>query len=338
MKKIILATTISVVTASVLSASWFAGGKKYFGEFPIQDTSVLTKDHGGTLDPADAYSDGTGVYVAENISVASKIDNTAYNQLVVKYGEAAKKNGKTLEAQVQAGINGKLPTKKDLKFLSIINQNTGSTTGGTTQPTAPSCEAGMTYVEASGKCEAAPGCPTGFQLSGTQCIQTSLQTAVRSSSVSYTCPTGYNLSGTQCVKSSGAYKCKYISNGNTLIVDPGYNGPSGKIEIDCTLTVNGFAVDNKGGNQVQIGETRTFCLTNPAQCFQGGQGMIRLQNLGKTQVSVPINATATTSFSCPTGYTDNGTECQKTVTQTSSLTCSAGTYNPITQRCESNPL
>ena len=120
MKKVVLGTIVVASLASALSANWFIHGKKMIGTFPIQDKSVLSTDHGGDLSPIDAYQDGNGVYIAGNIGVDSKINNSAYNDLVLKYGKAAKLSGLSITKQVLIGNNGNIPTAKDIRLANLI--------------------------------------------------------------------------------------------------------------------------------------------------------------------------------------------------------------------------
>jgi len=123
MKKIVISTSLAILMASTLSANWFIGGKKIIGEFPIQDKSLLTTDHGGNLSAADAYKDGVGVYMVENISSYSKINNDAYNKLVLKYGTIAKQNNLSITEQVLSGNNPTPPTQTEINLANEILKN-----------------------------------------------------------------------------------------------------------------------------------------------------------------------------------------------------------------------
>ena len=120
MKKVVLGIIVVASLASALSANWFMDGKKMIGTFPIQDKSVLSTDHGGNLSPIDAYQDGNGVYMAGNVGVDSKINNSAYNDLVLKYGKAAKVSGLSIADQVLTGTNLIQPTAKDIRLANLI--------------------------------------------------------------------------------------------------------------------------------------------------------------------------------------------------------------------------
>ena len=136
MKKTILAiSTIAMITSNLfavadtpastisskLSSNWVMDGKKMSGAFPIRDVKTLTKAHGGNLSPITAYSDGMGVKVVSSTSMlGSAINNSAYNKLVFKYGEASKASGLSLADQVLTGTNKVVPSVKDIKQANKI--------------------------------------------------------------------------------------------------------------------------------------------------------------------------------------------------------------------------
>ena len=91
MKKILL----SVCTATaILAATSFTN--------PLPN-SVKATDNGGVLQAIDAYKDGIGAELMDKPGVAT--DNSAFNTLVFKYGEAAKANNVTLVDQVVYGTS-----------------------------------------------------------------------------------------------------------------------------------------------------------------------------------------------------------------------------------------
>ena len=61
--------------------------------------------------------------MTENVDVYSKINNEAFNKLVLKYGKEAKKNGVTLDKQVLNETNSITPTSEDIKLAKKIKQD-----------------------------------------------------------------------------------------------------------------------------------------------------------------------------------------------------------------------
>lgn len=56
-------------------------------------SNFKSTDNGGTLPAIDAYKDGVGVIVLDNLGTGTQVDNSAMNTLVYKYGEEAKIEG-----------------------------------------------------------------------------------------------------------------------------------------------------------------------------------------------------------------------------------------------------
>ena len=109
---------------TVNSSNWTMGGKVFRGKFPIGDPLASTKEHGGDLTPLEAYSDGMGVKIIATTSAPGEtINNSAYNDLVFKYGQAAKASGLSLADQVLTGTNKVIPSVKDIRMANQLIKN-----------------------------------------------------------------------------------------------------------------------------------------------------------------------------------------------------------------------
>ena len=118
--KIKLSIIALAVLTSSLSAGWMINGKKVMNEYPLQK-GIRSIEHGGTLSAIEAYSDGIGVIVeGNNLNEDNKIDNSAFNNTVFKYGTEAKLNNLTIGEQVSLGFNNQAPTIKEIKLAIIL--------------------------------------------------------------------------------------------------------------------------------------------------------------------------------------------------------------------------
>ncbi len=102
MKKIM---AIGMMCCLVLSAQ----SSEFLNPLP---NDFKSKENGGVKDAIDAYSDGVGVVVGDN-----KVNNTAMNMLVFKYGQTAKENGVTVKEQV---LYSESATPSDIALASAL--------------------------------------------------------------------------------------------------------------------------------------------------------------------------------------------------------------------------
>jgi hypothetical protein len=94
--------------------------------------SVKATDNGGSKSAIDAYKDGIGAELMDKPGIAT--DNSAFNTLTLKYGEAAKANNVSVVDQVLHGNSN--PTSTDLAlatFLSSANPNGTACNDGNSQ-------------------------------------------------------------------------------------------------------------------------------------------------------------------------------------------------------------
>jgi hypothetical protein len=124
MNKIKLSLITLGLIGSSLSAAWIINGVETNIEHPLQ-LSERSVENGGNLSAIDAYEDGVGVFMIDSPAVDStKIDNSAFNELVYKYGEVAKLAGISISDQVLSGVNNPEPTEEDIRLANIIKGNT----------------------------------------------------------------------------------------------------------------------------------------------------------------------------------------------------------------------
>lgn len=119
--KISLSMIAIGLISSVALADWVVKGKVAMPAYPM-DINSRSVENGGTMSAQEAYSDGVGTIVKGNIG--SRVDNTAMNALVKKYGLIAAENGVSIDAQVLEGTNDSAPSAQDVTFAKIIRGNT----------------------------------------------------------------------------------------------------------------------------------------------------------------------------------------------------------------------
>ena len=203
-------------------------------------------------------------------------------------------------------------------------------------------------------------CPQGGTRNGTQCVLT--QSAYTSTENTYTCPSGYTRNGTKCVKT---YAASY-SGGTTTYTCPQGGTRNG---TQCVLTQSASATTtytcpsgyNKNGSKCTKSKTETKAATpgstsygswvnkgtqyytSSSKAYTGTTSKLVLQgaisgatcgspcgNKGIWYKYIYYTRTATTTYTCPTGWTKSGSNCTRTTTETinatpsTSYTCSQG--------------
>ena len=175
-------------------------------------------------------------------------------------------------------------------------------------------------------------CPSGYTLNGTKCnkVTTSSINATANKKTTYSCPSGYTLNGTKCSKTTTATK---NATANTTYGDWIYQGK---------YTFNSIQYTSDTRKVVRVSSSiNTDCTTN---CTTNTWTYLVYNRSKKTTYSCPSgytlngtkcskkttdtkNATANTktTYSCPSGYTLNGTKCKKTTTATKNATANKKT-------------
>ena len=170
-------------------------------------------------------------------------------------------------------------------------------------------------------------CGSGYSLSGTKCSKTTTTTDTKTGS--YVCPSGYSLSGTKCSKTT--------TSTETINADPVYEtrnvikGFSCKKQQCTTKTV--FSCSNgKCGNtpQTSCEYVNSTCYNSiPEKYLSGYSCPSGYSKNGSTCYKTVSNTdTKNATFTCPSGYTVSGTSCKKTISSTdtknATFTCPSG--------------
>ncbi len=166
-------------------------------------------------------------------------------------------------------------------------------------------------------------CPTGYTLSGDSCVKTTYSYVDKTTTK--TCPTGWTLSGNSCVKTTYSYENRIT---NYTCADSSYT-LSGNT---CSKTLSTKATPHiKTSFECVDGVCQTVTRVDYYYC-QDKSYTLNGKMCYKTD---RVNATIS-GYTCPTGYVDNGTNCSKANTETTSATvtkaCPSG-YNDNGKNC-----
>ena len=197
-------------------------------------------------------------------------------------------------------------------------------------------------------------CPSGYTRNGTKCYKT-YDAKYTAGATSYTCPSGYTKNGTKCYKT---YDAKYTAGATTYTCPSGYtkNGtncyytynatytagkttyscPSGGSlsGTKCTITKNATS-STSYTNWVSQG---TYYYTTASKAYTGDTSKLvyggtitgakcgsPCGNSGIWYYYTYYTRSTTTSYSCPSGYTRNGSSCYYTYNATAST--AQGSYS-----------
>ena len=152
-------------------------------------------------------------------------------------------------------------------------------------------------------------CPSGYTLNGTKCTKKESKEDIKNGS--YTCPSGYTLSGTKCSRTT-----KSTSTVNATAV---YDTRSVKEFFTCYQN---------------ICTTKTvFSCTNGA-C--GNYPQTSCEKVKNDSCYRFVDERYISGYTCPSGYTKNGTVCTKetstTDTKNATFVCPSG-YNVTSGKC-----
>ena len=153
-------------------------------------------------------------------------------------------------------------------------------------------------------------CPAGYSQNGTKC--TKQNTTAATLKTVYSCPAGYSQNGTKCSKQTSSaatgktvYSCPagYSQNG-TKCSKSTKTTPTSKTTYTCP---NGYT---QNGTKCTKGTTSSYDATAKV-AYSCSEGVLE----GK-ECKVTTKATEKTSYSCPAGYSQNGTKCTWTYVAT----------------------
>ena len=175
-------------------------------------------------------------------------------------------------------------------------------------------------------------CPSGYTLNGTKCSKKSTDTkkATASTKTTYSCSSGYTLNGTKCNKVTTSSINATANKKTTYSCPSGYTLNGTKCSKTTTDTKNATA-NTTYGDWVSQGK-QTF---NTVQYSTDTRRVVLVASYIKTDctsncttnkwVYLIMNRSKKTTYSCPSGYTLNGTKCSKTTTDTKNATANTKT-------------
>ncbi len=160
-------------------------------------------------------------------------------------------------------------------------------------------------------------CPAGYRGDGPTCTKTTTETEQASTVTKTSCPVGYSGSRVGCVKTVAATRTF------TYSCPAGYRGNGPTCTKTTTVTTSAVAQCPSGYSFIW-----TVCAKNVTHsrlkrysCPAG----TRLETHFGTRVCVgATNSRPTVTYSCPSGYTDVGSSCVKTLTRAATLVCPSG--------------
>ena len=193
-------------------------------------------------------------------------------------------------------------------------------------------------------------CPSGYTLNGTKCSKktTNTKNATASTKTTYTCPKGYTPNGTKCIKETSS-TINATANKKTTYSCPDPTYTLDKTKTKCTKkttdTKNATA-NTTYGDWVYQGKY-TF---NSIQYTSDTRKVVRVSSSINTDCTtncttntwtyLVYNRSKKTTYSCPKGYTPNGTKCIKELIDTKNATASTKTtytcpkgYTPNGTKC-----
>lgn len=136
-------------------------------------------------------------------------------------------------------------------------------------------------------------CPSGYKLNGTKCTKSVTSTDTKDVTIEYSCPSGYTLNGTKCTAkttSSKTIDATWIESGREYLGGTYYGSkPSG---YTCSTSTQ------------YVCSSSSFCP-------------------GITKVYTSCYKTIPGYYTCPSGYTKNGSSCTKTTSSTDTINATA---------------
>ena len=175
-------------------------------------------------------------------------------------------------------------------------------------------------------------CPSGYTLNGTKCSKKTASSinATANKKTTYSCPSGYTLNGTKCNKVTTSSINATANKKTTYSCPSGYTLNGTKCNKVTTDTKNATA-NTTYGDWVSQGK-QTF---NTVQYSTDTRRVVLVASYIKTDctsncttnkwVYLIMNRSKKTTYSCPSGYTLNGTKCSKTTTDTKNATANTKT-------------
>lgn len=178
-------------------------------------------------------------------------------------------------------------------------------------------------------------CPSGYTQNGTTCSRQVTNTEVINATLNYSCPSGYTQNGTICTKVNSSTSVETISA--TL----NYSCPSGYTQSGdtCVKQEQYIKYYKKGSYLTTVTNARSVPKSTSSRYYEmtgsdyvydcNNSCAMRWVYTYNVYTSVPVygtrtvNASLVSNYSCPSGYTRNGSTCSRNVTNTSTDTKNA---------------
>ena len=178
-------------------------------------------------------------------------------------------------------------------------------------------------------------CPKGYTPNGTKCIKETSSTinATANKKTTYSCPKGYTPNGTKCIKETSS-TINATANKKTTYSCPDPTYTLDKTKTKCikkTTDTKNATANTTYGDWVSQGK-QTF---NTVQYSTDTRRVVLVASYIKTDctsncttnkwVYLIMNRSSKTTYTCPKGYTPNGTKCTKELIDTKNATASTKT-------------
>ena len=174
-------------------------------------------------------------------------------------------------------------------------------------------------------------CPSGYTLNGSTCYKTYAATYTPGTTT-YSCPSGYTKSGsgssTKCTKT---YAATYTAGTTTYSCPSGYTKSGSGSSTKCYKAIDATATVTYGSwyvvqNYYQTSTKSTYTTATEKLVYNGMSYDYTCTNHSQCPVKVAYYSytlwrrSATTTYSCPSGYTKDGTKCYIYTAPTTSTT------------------
>ena len=184
-------------------------------------------------------------------------------------------------------------------------------------------------------------CPSGYTLNGTKCEKYVTKTDTKNGT--YVCPSDYTLSGTKCVKTT--------TSTSTIDATAVYDTRMVKKNETCyrnictTKTVFSCPTGKTCGNypQTSCNKVKTTCEKEVEETYISGYSCPAGYTKNGTKCTITTTSTDTknATFTCPSGYDVNNGKCSKTTTSTdtknATFTCPSG-YDVNNGKCSKTTI
>jgi len=167
-------------------------------------------------------------------------------------------------------------------------------------------------------------CPSGYTLSGTKCTKTTTSTETKNATpkTTYSCPSGYSLNGTKCTKTTSSTDTKNATANTTYSCSKGTLVNEKYCRINSTNSYYQSYVTYKG--KTYNGCSYSGSYTEACSTYSGCTRTYYKYYCTKSSYK-DVDATPKTTYSCPSGYSLNGTKCTKTTSSTDTKNATANT-------------